>query len=250
MPENKKRAPARDARRRRPCVFLLKIHILFLLPQPKWRQWMFYPMGLPRPSFWLTEFEKIEIGNYSRVYTIGNVRRENQYSIADKEGFYNTRVGEHLGYRYLIRKIIDKGSFGQVVCCTDLADPNERIVAAKIGKNKKFDVDNANVEIRLLEKLRAPLEEDNEGHDCLVHMVDSFRFRQHVIIIFACLSLNLYKYQKLNKRTKQAFNPQQLKTIAKQVCQGLKFMKMLILYNNSASSYVYSYKRIWYSNWI
>jgi len=42
----------------------------------------------------LTEFEKIELGNYSRIYTVGNVRRANQYSIADKEGFYNTRIGE------------------------------------------------------------------------------------------------------------------------------------------------------------
>jgi len=25
----------------------------------------------------LTEFEKIELGNYSRIYAIGNVRREN-----------------------------------------------------------------------------------------------------------------------------------------------------------------------------
>jgi hypothetical protein len=27
--------------------------------------------------------------------------------------------------------------------CLDRADPNERIVAAKISKNKKFDIDNA-----------------------------------------------------------------------------------------------------------
>ena len=60
----------------------------------------------------LTEFEKIELGNYSRIYAIGNVRRENQYSIANQDGFYNTRVGEQLGYRYLIKKVIDKGAFG------------------------------------------------------------------------------------------------------------------------------------------
>jgi len=27
--------------------------------------------------------------------------------------------------------------------CVDMKDPKKRIVAAKIGKNKKFDVDNA-----------------------------------------------------------------------------------------------------------
>ena len=60
----------------------------------------------------LTEFEKIEIGNYSRVYTIGNVRRKNQYSIANKDGFYKMCPGEQLGYRYQVVKVIDKGSFG------------------------------------------------------------------------------------------------------------------------------------------
>ena len=42
------------------------------------------------------------------------------------------------------------------------------MIAAKISKNKKFDVDNANVEIRILKKLSSHLEEDDEGHDCLV----------------------------------------------------------------------------------
>jgi dual specificity tyrosine-phosphorylation-regulated kinase 2/3/4 len=78
-------------------------------------------------------------------------------------------------------------------------------VAAKISKNKKFDVDNANVEIKLLNKLRLGNDFDNEGKDCLVEFTDSFKFRQHVIIIFECLSLNLYSYQKLNKRLQPVF---------------------------------------------
>jgi hypothetical protein len=34
----------------------------------------------------LTELEKIELGLYSRIYTIGKIRRINQYSLADGEG--------------------------------------------------------------------------------------------------------------------------------------------------------------------
>lgn len=117
------------------------------------------------------------------------------------------KPGEHIGYRYEVIRLIDKGAFGQVIKCVDYKDPNQKVIAAKISKNKKFDVDNANVEIRLLEKLMKPYEEDDEGRDCLVQMIDHFRFRQHVIIVFDCLSLNLYKYQKMNKRSKQAFNP-------------------------------------------
>ena len=41
-------------------------------------------------------------------------------------------------------------------------------IIRSISKNKKFDVDNANVEIKILKKLGSHLEEDDEGHDCLV----------------------------------------------------------------------------------
>lgn len=105
---------------------------------------------------------------FERIYTIGQVRRKNQYSIVDSEGQYLVRVGEQLAYRYEVVKLIDKGAFGQVVKCIDFKDPQQRMIAAKISKNKKFDVDNANVEIRILKKLGGHLEEDDEGHDCLV----------------------------------------------------------------------------------
>lgn len=69
-------------------------------------------------------------------------------------------------------------------------------MAAKIGKNKKFDVDNANVEIRLLKKL---MEGESEGRERIVEFLDSFKFRQHVVIIFEHLHYNLYRYMKCNK---------------------------------------------------
>jgi hypothetical protein len=43
------------------------------------------------------------------------------------------------------------------------------VVAAKIGKNKKFDVDNANVEIAFLQKLKDGAgNPDTEGKDRIV----------------------------------------------------------------------------------
>ena len=62
----------------------------------------------------LTEFERIELGLgiYERIYTIGSVRRANQYSLADQEGHYMAEVGEQLGYRYEITKVVDSGAFG------------------------------------------------------------------------------------------------------------------------------------------
>ena len=85
-----------------------------------------------------------------------------------------------MGYRYLVKKVIDKGSFGQVVACIDCADPNQRTIAAKIGKNKKFDVDNANIEIKFLSQLNDVDKHecaDIEGHDRIVKFKDSFNFR-------------------------------------------------------------------------
>ena len=45
--------------------------------------------------------------------------------------------------------IVDKGAFGQVVKCFDVKDQYKE-VALKISRNKKFDVDNASVEYKIL----------------------------------------------------------------------------------------------------
>lgn len=178
----------------------------------------------------LTEFEKIELGNYARIHTIGHIRRQNQYSIADKDGFYMAKRGEQLGYRYLIQEVIDKGSFGQVVLCIDMADPQQKkLVAAKIGKNKKFDVDNAQLEIKFLKKLNNPDKDskvDLEGQDRIVAYLDSFNFRQHVVIIFEYLNVNVYQYiaNRKQRNRRPYFDQIILKRVCYQMMQGLKYM--------------------------
>lgn len=49
--------------------------------------------------------------------------------------------------------IVDKGAFGQVVKCFDIKDGG-REVAVKISRNKKFDVDNASVEYKILSTVK------------------------------------------------------------------------------------------------
>jgi hypothetical protein len=110
----------------------------------------------------------MEIQQMQKIYTIGEVRRYHQHSLADKEGYYKVKVGEQLNYRYQVTKIIDSGAFGNVVMCKDCADPKDRMVAAKISKNKKFDVDNANVEIKILKKLQQRSSGDLEGKESMV----------------------------------------------------------------------------------
>lgn len=147
------------------------------------------------------------------------MRRHHQHSLADREGYYKVKVGEQLNYRYQVTKVIDSGAFGSVVMCKDCADPKDRLVAAKISKSKKFDVDNANVEIKILKKLQKGNFGDNEGKEVLVQMLDHFLFRRHVVIIFELLHFNLYKFQKIALRSrKHAFDPALLKRVTKQVC--------------------------------
>ena len=63
---------------------------------------------------------------YDKIYTIGRVRRQNQYSLSDKEGNYSVLSGEQLGYRYEVISIIDSGAFGTVLRCSDFKDPNRK----------------------------------------------------------------------------------------------------------------------------
>ena len=97
----------------------------------------------------LTPFEMTELTTYNFIYTVGSVRVEGMRQIANRDGFYKAQIGEQLGYRYLIEKIIDAGAFGQVVRCIDMKDGG-RSVAVKISKSKKQDTDNARVEAKLL----------------------------------------------------------------------------------------------------
>lgn len=98
--------------------------------------------------------------------------------MADRDGNYLVLHNEQLGYRYEVVKVIDTGAFGQVILCVDHKDPKKRYVAAKISKNKKFDVDNANVEIKILKKLNTLQPCENIlGHDKIVVIKDNFKFR-------------------------------------------------------------------------
>ena len=84
----------------------------------------------------LTQFEMTELNSYDFIYTVGSVRVSSLRQVSTKDGFYHAHLGEQLGYRYLIDKIIDAGAFGQVVRCIDMKDSG-RPLAIKISKNKK-----------------------------------------------------------------------------------------------------------------
>jgi dual specificity protein kinase YAK1 len=78
-----------------------------------------------------------------------------------------------------VSAIVDKGAFGQVVRCIDLKE-NGKEVALKISRNKKFDIDNAQVEFKILNSLKSKDPSDQHG---IVRVIDSFHFRKHVVLV-------------------------------------------------------------------
>lgn len=101
--------------------------------------------------------------------------------------------GEKLGEHFEVLGPIDQGKFGQVVKCVDLRN-KKKSYAAKISKNVAEEVENAKVEVQLLQKLQEPHPGDNEGQDCILQMIDHFMFDNRVIILAPTLGLNLYTY--------------------------------------------------------
>jgi hypothetical protein len=70
-----------------------------------------------------------------------------------------------------------------------------RSVALKISRNKKFDYDNAQVEIKILTKLK---ERDPKDENGIVRLFDSFPFRKHMVLVFELLGNSLYRHMKEN----------------------------------------------------
>lgn len=139
--------------------------------------------------------------------------------IADGEGYYIVQVGEHIGYRYLVNAIVDKGAFGQVVRCTDMRDGGKD-VALKISRNKKFDFDNSLVEVQILQTLKLKDSTDRYG---IVRILDSFPFRKHMVLVCELLGPSLFKYTKMVTFTR--FDKELVKKIASEIMLALAYIK-------------------------
>ncbi len=97
-------------------------------------------------------------------------------------------------YRFEILKILGKGSFGQVLKCYDHKLGSH--IALKIVRNEKRFHRQAQEEIRILEHLK---KQDKDNTFNVIHMYESFSFRNHICITFELLSMNLYELIKKNK---------------------------------------------------
>ncbi|KAG0977216.1 hypothetical protein G6F29_010237 [Rhizopus arrhizus] len=147
------------------------------------------------------------------------------YGYDDENGDYKIVIRDHLNYRYEIIESLGKGSFGQVVKCRDMkpqpkeADSSSNIVAVKIIRNKKKYHAQALTEIKILEKL---MQLDPHNKHFIVRVLDSFYFREHLCIVFECLSLNLFEI--LQQNSYQGFSMGLVKRFAHQILTALNLL--------------------------
>ena len=181
---------------------------------------------LEKFSRYLTEYEKREVFEYSKIYYLAlNVPKfllfdDNGVKFDDDLGNYNLIQGDSLGYRFEVLEIVGRGSFSQVCKCLD--HKKNEVVAVKIIKNQAKFVNQANIEIRLLENIN---NKDLEENSNLLHIKENFLFRGHICLVFDLLSMNLYELLKENDF--KGLSTVLIKKIAGQLLHSLKFLKSL-----------------------
>jgi len=149
----------------------------------------------------LSLFEQTEIREFQQIYFIGGNAKKpsgtgneaNNNGFDDDKHFYLHVPHDHIAYRYEVLKEIGKGSFGQVIKAYD--HKTHQHVALKIMRNEKRFQRQAQEEIKILQFLKG---QDKENTLNVVHMHESFSFRNHICITFELLSMNLYELIKKN----------------------------------------------------
>ncbi|KAM4704377.1 dual specificity tyrosine-phosphorylation-regulated kinase 2-like [Rhinophrynus dorsalis] len=144
----------------------------------------------------LTSYEHQEIFYYPRVYFLGLQAKKHQggkrgdpnnCGYDDENGFYKLVPHDHIAYRFEVLKTLGKGSFGQVVKAYD--HKLHEYVALKVVRNDKDCSKLVEQEIQILKKLK---ELDKENNINIIHLLESFNFRNHTCMTFELMGKSLY----------------------------------------------------------
>ncbi|XP_054169019.1 serine/threonine-protein kinase minibrain-like [Oppia nitens] len=139
---------------------------------------------------------------------------------------YIIRNGEKCFFdRYEIDSLIGKGSFGQVVKAYDHEDQCH--VAIKIIKNKKPFLNQAQIEVKLLEMMNnhecnGTTYSSVGGKDKIVKLKGHFMWRNHLCLVFELLSYNLYDL--LRNTNFRGVSLNLTRKFAQQMCTALMFL--------------------------
>ena len=169
----------------------------------------------------LTKWELDEINSYNIVYCIGleaekikpNSNFRNNFGFDDEKGKYLVVLKDHIAYRYEVCEVYGNGTFGIVVKALDMM--LNMYVALKIIDKKS----NVGEEIQILQYLK---EKNDKGLYGVVDYMGSFTFREHQIIVFEVLCINLYDF--LKQSNFEGVNLSLIRRIASQILQTLNFI--------------------------
>ena len=135
----------------------------------------------------------------------------------DENSDYIIKPGEKWLDRYEVDSPIGKGSFGQVVKAYDITD--QEYVAIKVIKNKKPFLNQAQIEVKLLEHMN---KHDPQNKYYVVRLKRSFMFRNHLCLVFELLSYNLYDL--LRNTNFRGVSLNLTRKFAQQLCTALLFL--------------------------
>ncbi|KAK9718098.1 serine/threonine protein kinase, CMGC, dual-specificity [Basidiobolus ranarum] len=174
----------------------------------------------------LSLFERGEVLDYPEIHFFGqNIRKKlvkgegtANFGYDDSKGDYYVILHDHLAYRYEILEVLGKGSFGKVVRVRD--HKTGKLMAVKIIRNKKQFHTQALVEVKILECI---VRWDPDDAHNLIHMYESFYFRNHLCISFELLDLNLYDHLKANSFQGCSINF--IRRVTVQILQALCLLK-------------------------
>lgn len=125
--------------------------------------------------------------------------------------------GEVICDRYVVQKLIGKGSFGQVVKAYDRLD--QTYYAIKIIKNRKAFSQQGKVEICLLNLLRTRDPLDQYG---TVTLKTHFEWQGHLCLVFELLGQNLYEV--LRRTSYEGLSLSIVRIIAHQILMTLNYL--------------------------
>ncbi|CAF0743749.1 unnamed protein product [Brachionus calyciflorus] len=144
-------------------------------------------------------------------------RRLNNDGFDDENFDYIIKNGERFLDRYEIDSLIGKGSFGQVVKAFDTQE--QEYVAIKIIKNKRPFLQQAHIEVRLLELMN---QHENDFSSYIVKLKCHFMHRNHLCLVFELLSYNLYDL--LRNTNFRGVSLNLTRKFAQQLCTALSFL--------------------------
>ncbi|CAG9811274.1 unnamed protein product [Chironomus riparius] len=177
------------------------------------------PRSTPIPN---DEFQQYTDSPDSSLYGSEDEEQEDvaQYR---RGGYHPVHLGDMLHNRYRVVRKLGWGHFSTVWLCRDIEE--EKYVALKVVKSAQHYAETAADEIKLLEVIR-DADPYDVHHERIVKLLNHFTVRGvngvHTCLVFEALGCSLYKL--IVKNNYQGLAISQVKSIIKQVLQGLDYL--------------------------